>query len=86
MFNAKSREEAAQSFAMATKSRTPQIATASMDIWHARLGYIRKETLEHMPKAVEGVALGTCDFERTTELCLECQLAQAHQQISCILT
>ena len=75
VFNAKSREEAAQSFAMATKSKTPQIATASMDIWHARLGHIRKETLEHMPKAVEGVALGTCDFERTTELYLECQLA-----------
>ncbi|KAL5611335.1 hypothetical protein FOBRF1_007452 [Fusarium oxysporum] len=67
---------------MATKSRTPQVATASMDTWHARLGHIRKEALEHMPQAVEGVALGTRNFERKSELCPECQLGQAYQQIS----
>lgn len=67
---------------MATKARTPPVATASMDIWHARLGHIRKEALEHMPKAVEGVALGTREFQRDSELCEECQLAQAHNRIS----
>ncbi|KAF6518157.1 hypothetical protein HZS61_002235 [Fusarium oxysporum f. sp. conglutinans] len=79
---AESHKEAAQSFAMATKSRTPQVATASMDTWHARLGHIRKEALEHMPQAVEGVALRTRNFERKSELCPECQLGQAYQQIS----
>jgi hypothetical protein len=82
IFRAESYKEAAQSFAMATKSRTPQVATASMDTWHARLGHIRKEALEHMPQAVEGVALGTRNFERKSELCPECQLGQAYQQIS----
>ncbi|KAF6527626.1 hypothetical protein HZS61_007964 [Fusarium oxysporum f. sp. conglutinans] len=82
IFRAESHKEAEQSFAMATKSRTPQVATASMDTWHARLGHIRKEALEHMPQAVEGVALGTCNFERKSELCPECQLGQAYQQIS----
>ncbi|KAI8406119.1 hypothetical protein FOFC_13588 [Fusarium oxysporum] len=81
-FKAESHKEAAQSFAMATKSRTPQVATASMDTWHARLGHIRKEALEHMPQAVEGVALRTRNFERKSELCPECQLGQAYQQIS----
>ncbi|KAI8405770.1 hypothetical protein FOFC_13231 [Fusarium oxysporum] len=82
IFRAESHKEATQSFAMATKSRTPQVATASMDTWHARLGHIRKEALEHMPQAVEGVALGTRNFERKSELCPECQLGQAYQQIS----
>jgi len=86
VFNAESHERAAQSFAMAAKSRTPQVAIASMDIWHARLGHIRKETLEQVPQAVEGVALGTRNFERKSELCPECQLGQAHQQISRIPT
>jgi hypothetical protein len=57
-----------------------------MDTWHARLGHIRKEALEHVPQAVEGVALSTHNFERTTDLCPECQLGQAHQQISRIPT
>ncbi|RKK56334.1 hypothetical protein BFJ69_g17657, partial [Fusarium oxysporum] len=82
IFRAESHKEATHSFAMATKSRTPQVATASMDTWHARLGHIRKEALEHMPQAVEGVALGTRNFERKSELCPECQLGQAYQQIS----
>lgn len=86
VLKAESHEEAAQSFAMATKSRTPRVATASMDTWHARLGHIRKEALEHVPQVVEGVALGTRDFERKSELCPECQLGQAHQQISRIPT
>lgn len=82
VFKAKTHAQAAQAFAMTRKSRTPQIAVASMDIWHARLGHIRKEALEQVPQAVEGVALGTRDFQRTSDLCPECQLAQAHQQIS----
>ncbi|KAM5528855.1 reverse transcriptase domain protein [Fusarium oxysporum f. sp. phaseoli] len=86
VFKAKSHQEAVKSFAMATKSRTPQVAIASMDIWHARLGHIRKEALEHVPQVVEGVALGTHDFERKSELCPECQLGQAHQQISRVPT
>ena len=86
VFKAESYEKAAQSFAMATKSRTPRVATASMDVWHARLGHIRKEALKHVPLAVEGVALGTRDFERKSELCPECQLGQAHQQISRVPT
>ena len=53
-----------------------------MDVWHARLGHIRKEVLTHVPYAVDGVALSTKDFERTSELCPECQLGQAQQQIS----
>lgn len=84
--NAESREEAAKAFAMARKSRTPQIAIASLDTWHARLGHIRKEALKQVPKAVEGVTLGTDDFQRTSELCPECSLAQAHQQISRVPT
>ncbi|KAI8397360.1 hypothetical protein FOFC_20632 [Fusarium oxysporum] len=86
VFKAESHKEAVKSFAMATKSRTPQVAIASMDIWHARLGHIRKEALEHVPQVVEGVALGTHDFERKSELCPECQLGQAHQQISRVPT
>ncbi|EMT69241.1 hypothetical protein FOC4_g10000290 [Fusarium odoratissimum] len=86
VFKAESHQEAVKSFAMATKSRTPQVAIASMDIWHARLGHIRKEALEHVPQVVEGVALGTHDFERKSELCPECQLGQAHQQISRVPT
>ncbi|KAH7464558.1 hypothetical protein FOMA001_g17641 [Fusarium oxysporum f. sp. matthiolae] len=86
VFKAKSHQEAVKSFAMATKSRTPQVAIASMDIWHARLGHIRKEALEHVPQVVEGVALGTHDFERKSELCPACQLGQAHQQISRVPT
>ena len=43
-----------------------------MDTWHVRLGHIRKEALQHIPGAVEGVALGTREFERDTELCEEC--------------
>ena len=42
-----------------------------MDTWHARLGRIRKEVLEHVHAAVEGVALSTKDFERTSQLCPE---------------
>ncbi|EFZ03308.2 Integrase, catalytic core [Metarhizium robertsii ARSEF 23] len=86
VFKAESHETAAQSFAMATKSRMPQVAIASMDIWHARLGHIRKETLKHIPQAVHGVALGTRNFERESELCPECQLGQARQQISRVPT
>jgi hypothetical protein len=76
----------AQAFAIARRSRTPSTAVATMDTWHARLGHIRKEALEKVPHAVDGVALGTRDFERTSELCPECQLAQAHQQVSRIPT
>ncbi|SCO78293.1 uncharacterized protein FRV6_02506 [Fusarium oxysporum] len=86
VFKAESHQEAVKLFATATKSRTPQVAIASMDIWHARLGHIRKEALEHVPQVVEGVALGTHDFERKSELCPECQLGQAHQQISRVPT
>ena len=86
VLKAESSVKAAQAFATATRSRTPQVAVASMDTWHARLGHIRKETLEHTPQAVEGVALGTRDFHRTSDLCTECQLGQAHQQISRIPT
>lgn len=53
-----------------------------MDTWHAGMGHIRKEALEKLPGAVDGVGLDTRDFERASELCSECQLAQAHQQIS----
>jgi hypothetical protein len=86
VFKAESHMKAAQAFAMAKKSRTPQIAVASMDVWHARLGHIRKEVLEQVPQAVKGVALGTRDFERFSDLCPECQLGQAHRQISRIPT
>jgi len=86
VIEANSHTKAAQAFAMAKKSRTPQIATASMDVWHARLGHIGKNALKHVPQAVEGVALGTQDFQRTSDLCPECQLAQAHQQVSRIPT
>ena len=73
-------ESTERSFAIATKARKPLVATASMDIWYARLGHIRKEALEHMPNAVEGVVLGTREFERDSELCEECQLAQAYNR------
>ena len=81
-----SHTKAAQAFAMAKKSRTPKIATASIDVWHTRLGHIGKDALKHVPQAVEGVALGTQDFQRTSDLCPEYQLTQAHQQISRIPT
>jgi hypothetical protein len=57
-----------------------------MDTWHARLGHIRKEALKKVPHAVDGVALSTRDFKRTSELYPKCQLAQAHQQVSRIPT
>jgi len=43
-----------------------------MDIWHARLRHIRKEALEKALHVVDGVALGTREYERTSELCPEC--------------
>jgi hypothetical protein len=49
-----------------------------MDVWHSRLGHIRKEALEHVPKAVKGVELSTYSFERNANLCQTCELAQAH--------
>jgi len=73
---------AAKAFATIRRSRTPKTAVASMDTWHARLGHIRKEALEHMPQAVEGAALSTRNFLRTSDLCPECQLGQAHQRPS----
>ena len=57
VLNATSHIKAAQAFATAKKSRTPTVAVATMDIWHARLGHIRKEALEKVPFAVEGVVL-----------------------------
>ncbi|KAL5603746.1 hypothetical protein FOVSG1_006496 [Fusarium oxysporum f. sp. vasinfectum] len=86
IFKAESHQEAMKSFAMATKSRTSQVAISSMDIWLAKLGHIHKEALKYVPQAVEGVALGTHDFERKSELCPECQLGQAHHQISRVPT
>lgn len=52
----------------------------------ASVGHVRKETLKHIPQAVKGAALGTHDFERESELCPECQLGQARQQISRVPT
>jgi hypothetical protein len=86
VFEAESHTKAAQAFAMAKKSRTPPTAVASMDIWHARLGHIGKDALKHTPQAVTGIALATQDFQRTSGLCPECQLAQARQQISRVPT
>ena len=43
--HAETLESAERSFAIATKARKPQVAIASMDTWHARLGHIRKEAL-----------------------------------------
>ena len=57
-----------------------------MDVWHARLGHIRKEALKHVPTTTTGVTLSTRSFERNAELCETCELGQAHQQISRILT
>lgn len=81
-----SNNSTAHAFATARRSRTPSTAVATMDTWHARLGHIRKEALEKVPHVVDGVALGTRDFERTSELCPECSLAQAHQKISRVPT
>ena len=85
-FDAESQERAERSFAMALRSRTPQTAIASMDTWHARLGHIRKDALRQVPAAVDGVALGSRDFERLSELCPECEQAQAHKRVSRIPT
>jgi hypothetical protein len=82
VFKAQTHDEAERSFVMATRSRTPKVATASMDVWHARLGHIRKEALKHVPESAEGVALGTKNFERQSDLCPECQLGNAQNQIS----
>jgi hypothetical protein len=86
VFNVETHHAAARAFATTRKSRTPHVAMVSMDTWHARLGHIRKDALEHVPQAVEGVALCNHNFERTTDLCPKCQLGQAHQQISRIPT
>ena len=53
-----------------------------MDVWHERLGHVRKEALLHMPKTTKGVTISTRNFEREAELCQTCELAQAHQQVS----
>ena len=70
--------------ASATKksSQNPKNATASMNVWHARLQHIRKEALEHVPKTTQGVTISTHNFERETELCETCELARAHQEVS----
>jgi len=86
VFKAETPQAAARAFATTRKSRTPHVATPSMDTWHAGLGHIRKDALEHTPQAAEGVALSTHNFERTTDLCPKCQLGQAHQQISRVPT
>jgi hypothetical protein len=49
-----------------------------MDVWHARLGHVCKEALEHVPGTTKGVTLSTRSFERNAELCETCELAQAH--------
>ena len=74
--------------ASTTKKTSQHLKTseASMDVWHSRLGHIRKEALEHLPVAVQGVTLSTHSFERSADLCQTCELAQAHQQILRILT
>ena len=67
-------------------SRVPNISTASVDVWHARLGHIRKEAIQHIPEAVHGAKLSSKNFERDSDLCETCELAQPYQQISRIST
>lgn len=67
-------------------SKAPKTSTALMDIWHARLGHIRKEAIQHITEAVYGAKLSSNDFERNSDLCQICELSQPHQQISRILT
>lgn len=86
VLHASTHVNATQAFATARRSRTPSVAVATMDTWHARLGHVSKAALEKLPQAVDGVVLGSRNFERTSELCPECQLAQAHQQVSRIPT
>nr|QCF41193.1 CcxB [Bipolaris sorokiniana] len=62
-------------------SRDARTSTASLDVWHARLGHIRKEAIQRVPHAVQGVQLSTTNFEREAELCQVCELSQAHRQI-----
>ena len=57
VLKASSQTKATQAFATAKRSRTPSVAVATMDTWHARLGHIRKEAREKVPHAVDGVAL-----------------------------
>jgi len=82
----KTNHESTQAFATAKISRAPQTAAASMDVWHARLGHIHKEALQHVPKSTKGVILNTHDFQRNTNICPACELAQAHQQVSRVPT
>jgi hypothetical protein len=74
--------KAANASAMKNTSQVPKSATASMDVWHARLGIVRKEALEHVSGTTKGVTLSTRNFERNAKLCQTCELAQAHQQVS----
>ena len=50
-------------------SQTPRNATASMDVWHARLGYVCKEALLHMLKTIKGVIISAHNFKQEAELC-----------------
>ncbi|CAE7034426.1 hypothetical protein PTTW11_05430 [Pyrenophora teres f. teres] len=78
--------KAAHASATKKTSQHPKTSIASMDVWHSRLGHIRKEALKHVPIAVKGVTLSTHSFERNADLCQTCELSQAHQQISRIPT
>jgi len=58
------------------------VSKASLDIWHDRMGHIRKEALLHLPEAVDGVELTSKHFERLSELCEVCSLGHMTQVIN----
>jgi hypothetical protein len=63
-------------------SRRQYFSTASLDVWHSRMGHIRKDALLNLPKAVEGVKLSSQSFERASELCESCALGHMTANVS----
>ncbi|KAF1987144.1 hypothetical protein K402DRAFT_310467, partial [Aulographum hederae CBS 113979] len=73
----------AASTAPPASSRIQRQSKASLDIWHDRLGHARREALLHLPQSSIGVApFPSSNFERETDLCRTCALANNKQQIS----
>lgn len=75
-----------QPIAMAIrKSAQPRISTASLEMWHKRMGHIQTATIEKAEEMVDGVKIsnpegGARDDQES--LCSTCHLASAPKQIS----
>jgi hypothetical protein len=54
-----------------------------MDIWHQRIAHTYVGALQHLPEAVTGIEIDDLDTNYDIkQLCKDCKLANALQQIS----